>query len=161
MLKIVYPICCGMDVHKSFVVACIASTNEQGVTTYKSKRFSTFTGNLRRCAAWLATNNCKDVLILSRLVDTFFSRISLTKSLHIDSEGRVLLGCPLCLPQLTTYITGQIFVGGHIMGGAVFLQLSRNPEDYALQLGGQLVAGLAGELFHRRCQRRLLTAPGK
>lgn len=44
MLKIVYRICCGMDIHKSFVVACIASTNEQGVTTYKSKRFSTFTG---------------------------------------------------------------------------------------------------------------------
>ena len=41
MLKIVYPICCGMDVHKSFVVACIASTNGHGVTTYKSKRFST------------------------------------------------------------------------------------------------------------------------
>ena len=41
MLKIVYRVCCGMDVHKSFVVACIASTNEYGVTTYKSKRFST------------------------------------------------------------------------------------------------------------------------
>ena len=36
MLKIVYRICCGMDVHKSFVVACIASTNEQGVTSYKT-----------------------------------------------------------------------------------------------------------------------------
>ena len=58
MLKIVYRICCGMDVHKSFVVACIASTNDQGVTTYKSKRFSTFTGDLRRCAAWLSENNC-------------------------------------------------------------------------------------------------------
>ena len=34
MLKIVYPICCEMDVHKSFIVACIASTNEQGVTSY-------------------------------------------------------------------------------------------------------------------------------
>ena len=45
MLKIVYPVCCGMDVHKSFVVACIASTNEQGVTSCKSKRFSTFTGD--------------------------------------------------------------------------------------------------------------------
>ena len=30
MLKIVYRVCCGLDVHKSFVVACIASTNEQG-----------------------------------------------------------------------------------------------------------------------------------
>ncbi len=54
MLKIIYPICCGMDVHKNFVYACIASTNEQGVTTYKSKRFSTFTNDLRFCAEWLA-----------------------------------------------------------------------------------------------------------
>ena len=65
MLKIVYRICCGMDIHKSFVVACIASTNEQGVTTYKSKRFSTFTGDLRRCADWLSENNCKDVCMES------------------------------------------------------------------------------------------------
>ena len=65
MLKIVYPICCGMDVHKSFVVACIATTNDHGVTNYKSKRFSTFTGNLRRCADWLSENNCKDVCMES------------------------------------------------------------------------------------------------
>ena len=65
MLKIVYPICCGMDVHKSFVVACIATTNERGVTTYKSKRFSAFTGDLHRCAAWLAENNCKNVCMES------------------------------------------------------------------------------------------------
>ena len=65
MLKIVYRVCCGMDVHKSFVVACIASTNEYGVTTYKSKRFSTFTGDLRRCAEWLFENNCKDVCMES------------------------------------------------------------------------------------------------
>ena len=43
MLKIVYPICCGIDVHKTFLVACIATTNDKGVTTYTSKRFSTFT----------------------------------------------------------------------------------------------------------------------
>ena len=65
MLKIVYPICCGMDVHKSFLVACIASTNDQGVTTYVSKRFSTFTGDLRKCSAWLANHNCKDVCMES------------------------------------------------------------------------------------------------
>lgn len=65
MLKIVYPICCGMDVHKSFIYACIVSTNEQGVTTYKSKRFSTFTNELRMCAIWLAENNCSDVCMES------------------------------------------------------------------------------------------------
>ena len=50
MLKIVHPIYCGMDIHKSFVVACIATTNDHGVTTYKRKilhiyrRFATVRG---------------------------------------------------------------------------------------------------------------------
>lgn len=61
MLKVVHPICYGMDIHKSFIVACIAATNSVVVIVYKSKRFSTFTGDLRRCADWLAVNNCKDV----------------------------------------------------------------------------------------------------
>jgi transposase len=65
MPKIVYPVCCGVDVHKSFIVACIATTNEQFVTTYKSKRFSTFTNDLRRFSSWLAENNCKDVCMES------------------------------------------------------------------------------------------------
>jgi len=64
-LKIVYPICCGMDVHKSFVVACIASTNPQGVTFYKSRRFSTFSCELRLLADWLVSNNCFDVCMES------------------------------------------------------------------------------------------------
>ena len=38
-LKIVYKICCGIDVHKTFVVACIASTNSKGITTYERHRF--------------------------------------------------------------------------------------------------------------------------
>ena len=62
--KIVYRVCCGMDVHKSFVVACIASTNAQGVTSYESKRFSSFTGDLRRCAVWLSENNCLDNAVI-------------------------------------------------------------------------------------------------
>ena len=65
MLKIVYPICCGIDVRKSFVVACIATTDDKGVTTYKKKRFSTFTSDLRRCASWLEENNCTDVCMES------------------------------------------------------------------------------------------------
>jgi len=65
MPKIVYPICCGIDVHKSFVVACIAATDEQLVTTYNRKRFSTFTGDLRRLADWLTQNNCRDVCMES------------------------------------------------------------------------------------------------
>lgn len=53
-----------MDVHKSFLVACIATTNN-GITSYISKRFSTFTGDLRKLAQWLAGNNCRDVCMES------------------------------------------------------------------------------------------------
>lgn len=64
-LKIVYQICCGIDVHKTFVVACIASTNSKGATTYKSHRFSTYTKGLKELLQWLLDNNCKDVCMES------------------------------------------------------------------------------------------------
>ena len=65
MLKIIYPICCGIDVHKKFIVACIASTNDKGVTTYKSSRFSTYTNSLRKLSEWLCSNSCTDVCMES------------------------------------------------------------------------------------------------
>ncbi len=64
-LKIVYKICCGIDVHKTFVVACIASTNSKGVTTYESHRFSTYTKGLKELLQWLLAHNCKDVCMES------------------------------------------------------------------------------------------------
>ena len=64
-LKIVYKICCGIDVHKTFVVACIASTDSKGVTTYESHRFSTYTKGLKDLLQWLLTRNCKDVCMES------------------------------------------------------------------------------------------------
>lgn len=64
-LKIVYQICCGIDVHKTFVVACIASTNSKGITVYKSHRFSTYTKGLKELSQWLIDNNCKDVCMES------------------------------------------------------------------------------------------------
>ena len=65
MLKIIYPICCGIDVHKKFVVACIASTDDRGVTTYRSSRFSTFTSGLRKLSGWLYSNSCTHVCMES------------------------------------------------------------------------------------------------
>ncbi len=59
-LKIVYQTCCGIDIHKTFVVVCIATTNKQGVTNYKRHRFSTFTQGLRELLQWLLDNNCME-----------------------------------------------------------------------------------------------------
>ena len=64
-VEIVYPVCCGMDVHKSFIVACVAVTDEHSHTEHHIKRFSTFTGDLRRLASWLASYDCRDVCMES------------------------------------------------------------------------------------------------
>ncbi len=64
-LKIVYKICCGIDIHKTFVVACIATTNSKGITTYKSYHFSTYTKGLKELLQWLLDSNCKDVCMES------------------------------------------------------------------------------------------------
>ena len=64
-LKIVYPICYGMGVHRDFVIAYIATTNAQGVTEYHSRKFSTHSEELRMLKDWLANNNCKDVCMES------------------------------------------------------------------------------------------------
>ncbi len=65
MLKIVYPICCGVDVHKRFIVATIASTNDENITSYLTKRFDTYTEDLVTFKDWLLEHNCKDVCMES------------------------------------------------------------------------------------------------
>lgn len=65
MLKIVYPICCGIDVHKKFVVATIGTTNKSGVTDYQTKQFSTFTENLHQLLDWLKSKSCINVCMES------------------------------------------------------------------------------------------------
>ncbi|MBD5549296.1 MAG: IS110 family transposase [Lachnospiraceae bacterium] len=62
-LKIVYKICCGIDVHKTFVVTCIASINPKGVTTYQSHRFSIYTKGLKDLLQWLLPHNSRDVFM--------------------------------------------------------------------------------------------------
>jgi transposase len=65
VIEIVYPTCCGIDVHKNFLVACIAKTDKCGQTDHLLKRFSTNTGDLRGLAEWLITHNCKDICMES------------------------------------------------------------------------------------------------
>ncbi|MEC9490500.1 MAG: IS110 family transposase [Halanaerobiales bacterium] len=65
MLKIVYPICCGIDVHKKFVVATVGITNKSGVTNYHTKRFLTFTENLNQLLEWLKSHSCINVCMES------------------------------------------------------------------------------------------------
>ena len=63
-MKVVYPICCGVDVHKTFFVATIITT--EGIQPkYQKRRFSTFNNQILAFKAWLLENNCRDVCMES------------------------------------------------------------------------------------------------
>lgn len=64
-MKIVYPICCGMDIHKKMIVATIATTNAQGITTYEQKTFSTFNSDVIKLRDWMIERNCRDTCMES------------------------------------------------------------------------------------------------
>lgn len=65
MLSIKHFVCCGMDVHKKFVVAAIALTDYRGVTSYVKKRFATFNSDLNALKKWLLSFNCTEVCLES------------------------------------------------------------------------------------------------
>jgi len=63
-LNIVYPICCGVDVHKRFFVATLITT--KGIEAkYEKQRFSTFNNEILKFKAWLLENNCRNVCMES------------------------------------------------------------------------------------------------
>ncbi len=65
-MKVVFPTCCGVDVHKKFLVATIIKTPKDSLQpSYQKKRFSTFNSDLNRFADWLHKNECLDVCMES------------------------------------------------------------------------------------------------
>lgn len=60
-MKVVYPTCCGVDVHKSFLVATIIKTTSGIEPSYQKKRFSTFNNSILQFKEWLIENKCRDV----------------------------------------------------------------------------------------------------
>ena len=63
-MKLTYPICCGVDVHKTFLVATVISSDGI-IPHYHQKRFSTFYNGLVAFKQWLLDYNCKDVCMES------------------------------------------------------------------------------------------------
>lgn len=65
MLKLVYPLCCGVDVHKKFFVATIVKTDSKGISLYTQEKFSTFPTDIVRFYDWLVLHNCFNVCMES------------------------------------------------------------------------------------------------
>jgi transposase len=64
LMKVVYPVCCGVDVHKTFLVATIITS--EGITPrYQKKRFSTFNNSILAFRQWLLDNQCFHVCMES------------------------------------------------------------------------------------------------
>ena len=64
-VKVVYQTCCGVDVHKSFLVATIIKTTSGVQPSYQKKRFSTFNNSILEFKKWLLDNSCRDVCMES------------------------------------------------------------------------------------------------
>jgi transposase len=64
-IRIVYPICCGVDVHKKIIVASIAKLQPDGTVTHDIQTYPVFNEDLLRLRDWLLSNNCHDVLMES------------------------------------------------------------------------------------------------
>jgi transposase len=52
-MEVVYPCCCGLDVHKASITACVLGAEGRGPTRKEKRRFGTFTADLLALADWL------------------------------------------------------------------------------------------------------------
>ena len=65
MFKIIRNNCCGLDVHKTWIFACIGITDALSRTEYFEARFSSFPKDLVKLADWLRKYNCEEVCMES------------------------------------------------------------------------------------------------
>ena len=65
MFKIIKFNCCGLDVHKTWIYACIGITDTNFRTEYHEARFSSFPNDLRRLSSWLQEHKCEEVCMES------------------------------------------------------------------------------------------------
>jgi hypothetical protein len=65
MIKVVYPNCAGIDVHKKFVTVCRLTVGEQGRTEKVLCEYSTMTADLQAMADWLAEGGVTHVAMES------------------------------------------------------------------------------------------------
>ena len=63
-MEVIYQKACGVDVHKSFIVAVICDSNSI-TPKYLRKRFFTFNNDLIRFRNWLLDNDCQNVCMES------------------------------------------------------------------------------------------------
>jgi transposase len=64
-MHVVYERCCGLDIHKASVVACLALTDPDGRVRKEVRTFGTMTADLLALADWLAAADCTHIAMES------------------------------------------------------------------------------------------------
>jgi transposase len=64
-MQVLYPCCCGLDIHKKFVVACLMTTTTDGQVQKEVRTFSTMTQDLLTMLDWLHAAGCTHVALES------------------------------------------------------------------------------------------------
>lgn len=65
IINVMHPICCGLDVHKKKVSACVLSVDDNGKEKADLREFRTFTKDLIELRDWLLTFDCPVVALES------------------------------------------------------------------------------------------------
>jgi len=65
ILSVVHPNCCGLDIHKKIIAACLVSLDESGNESSLIKEFGTFTDDLEKLRSWLLEHDCPVVAMES------------------------------------------------------------------------------------------------
>jgi len=64
-VSVIHEICCGLDVHKKTVTACLLWSETDGTEQYEIMEFETFTDDLLRLREWLIERECPVVAMES------------------------------------------------------------------------------------------------
>jgi transposase len=64
-MQVVYERCCGLDIHKKMVVACLSITSATGQRSKELRTFSTMTSDLLKLLDWLTAAKCTHVALES------------------------------------------------------------------------------------------------
>lgn len=64
-MEVLYPCCCGLDVHKKSITACVLWAEPQGKVRKEKRRFLTFTRELLALAEWLRACGVRQVALES------------------------------------------------------------------------------------------------
>ena len=64
-MKVVYERCCGIDVHKKNVVACLITPGKRAESQKQMRTFSTMTAELLEMSDWLRAAGCTHVAMES------------------------------------------------------------------------------------------------